>query len=87
MRRAIVDLDEEALERFRRLTDFYVILRPGERPAVARWIASYPGGEHLFDLGDAVVYRLPRLAGASTHPLPLPLPRPGEPPFELPAQN
>lgn len=61
LRRAIADQRPDALETYRRIEDLYVIVRPGLEPPVARFVAAHPGGEHLFDLGDARVYRLPRL--------------------------
>jgi hypothetical protein len=61
LRHAIADLRPDALDEYRRLGDLYVIIRPGLEPPVARWIASLPGAEHLFDVGDARIYRLARL--------------------------
>jgi hypothetical protein len=61
LRRAIADLVPDVLDSYRRLDDLYVIVRPGLEAPVARWIASHPGAEHLFDLDQARVYRLPRL--------------------------
>ena len=61
LRRAMADLQPDALDTYRRRDDLYVIIRPGLDPLVARWVASLPGAEHLFDLDLAKVYRLPRL--------------------------
>jgi hypothetical protein len=63
LRRAIGDLYPDALESYRRRADLYVIIRPGVSTVEARWIASHPGAEHVFDVADARVYRLPRLPG------------------------
>lgn len=61
LRRAIADLVPGALDSYRHHEDLYVIVRPGLDAPVARWIASNPGAEHLFDVDAAKVYRLPRL--------------------------
>ena len=61
LRRAIADLHAGALDAYRRQAELYVIIRADVEPPVARWIASHPGAEHLFDLNAATVYRLPRL--------------------------
>jgi hypothetical protein len=63
LRRAIGDLIPGALDSYRRQSDLYVIIRPGVSSVSARWIASHPGAEHLFDVDDARVYRLPRVPG------------------------
>jgi hypothetical protein len=43
------------------------------------------GAEHLFDVGDASLYRLPHLdPEVPDGPFPLPLPAPGARPFGLP---
>ncbi|MSO82170.1 MAG: hypothetical protein EXQ53_02580, partial [Acidobacteria bacterium] len=63
LRRAIADLQPDALDTYRRRDDLYVIVRPGLDPLVTRWVASLPGAEHLFDLDAAKVYRLPRRDG------------------------
>ncbi|MBI4263486.1 MAG: hypothetical protein HY657_03840 [Acidobacteria bacterium] len=60
LRHAIADMRPDALAPYR-ADDLYLILRPGEDPAVARWIVTHHGAEHLFELGDAGVYRVPRL--------------------------
>jgi hypothetical protein len=84
LRHEIAERRPDALERYRRLADLYIILRPGEHPDVARWIANYRGGRHLLDIDDAAVYRLPRLEGATPGVIPVPMPNRGEPPFRLP---
>jgi len=61
LRRAIADLVPGALDAYRRRDDLYVVVRPDVGVVVARWIATQPGAEHLFDLDAAKVYRLPRL--------------------------
>jgi hypothetical protein len=63
LRRAIGDLYPDALESYRRRADLYVIVRPGVSAVETRWIANHPGAEHVFDVTDARVYRLPRLPG------------------------
>ena len=60
----------DALDGYRRVADLYVITRPDLEPPVARWIESRPDAEHLFDLDDARIYRLPQLdpaPGAAAH--------------------
>ena len=61
LRHAIADQVPDALDAYRRAGDLYVIVRPGLEPPVARWITSHPGAEHLFDLDDVQLYRLPRV--------------------------
>ncbi|OFW04305.1 MAG: hypothetical protein A3I61_10030 [Acidobacteria bacterium RIFCSPLOWO2_02_FULL_68_18] len=58
-RRAIADLVPTAFDSYRRRGDLYVIVRPELELLVARWIATQPGAEHLFDLDAARVYLLP----------------------------
>src|SRR5207244_2082651 len=60
LRHAIADGYPYALDPFRRLADVYVIFRSGPDTG-GRCIVDLPGGQRLFDLGDASVYRLPRL--------------------------
>ena len=64
LRQAIRDHNPTAFDAYLRTADLYVILRPGETPLVARWIRERPGIEHLYDVGDAAIYRLPRLPNA-----------------------
>ncbi|MBI3048906.1 MAG: hypothetical protein HYY76_11425 [Acidobacteria bacterium] len=61
LRRAIADLVPTAFDAYRQRDDLYVIVRPELELPVARWIATQPGAEHLFDIGTAKIYRLPRL--------------------------
>jgi hypothetical protein len=82
LRHAIADVVPHALDAYRRLADLYVVLHPG-LDAIGRWIATTPGADHLFDLGDASVYRLPRLESATRRTVPLPLPRLGDRPFGM----
>ena len=63
LRHAIAEMRPDAFEPFRRTTDLYVMLRPGETPAVASWVADRPGAQHLLDVGQTKLYRLPRLGG------------------------
>ena len=70
LRRAIADFQPDALDGYRRVVDLYVITRPDLEPPVARWIEARPGAEHLFDLDDARIYRLPQrdpAPGAAAH--------------------
>ena len=64
LRRAIADLIPNALDDYRRDDDLYVIVRPGLSIVIARWVATLPGAEHLFDVEDSRVYRLPQLPSA-----------------------
>jgi hypothetical protein len=64
LRRAIGDVIPNALDDYRRDGDLYVIVRPGLSVIIARWVATLPGAEHLFDVEDSRVYRLPRLPDA-----------------------
>jgi hypothetical protein len=64
LRRAIADFQPDALDRYRRVADLYVITRPELDLPVGRWVESLPGAEHLFDVGDARVYRLPQRGAA-----------------------
>ncbi|MGH9254175.1 MAG: hypothetical protein ACRD3C_06350 [Vicinamibacterales bacterium] len=61
LRRAIADIVPGALDPYRHHGALYVIIRPGLSTVIARWIASHPGAEHLFDVNDARVYRLPQV--------------------------
>ena len=60
LRRAIADFEPDALDDYRSVADLYVITRPHLAPPIARWIESRPGAEHLFDLDDARIFRLPQ---------------------------
>ena len=60
LRRAIADFQPDALDGYRRVADLCVITRPDLAPPIARWIASRPGAEHLFDVDEARLYRLPQ---------------------------
>jgi hypothetical protein len=64
LRRAIADVIPNALDDYRRDGDLYVIVRPGVSIVIARWVATLPGAEHLFDVEDSRVYRLPQLPRA-----------------------
>jgi hypothetical protein len=64
LRRAIGDVIPNALDDYRRDGDLYVIVRPGLSIVIARWVATLPGAEHLFDVEDSRVYRLPQQARA-----------------------
>jgi hypothetical protein len=64
LRRAIADVIPDALDEYRRDGDLYVIVRPGLSIVIARWVATLPGAEHLFDVDDSRVYRLPQLPRA-----------------------
>jgi hypothetical protein len=64
LRQAIRDHNPTAFDGYRRTADLYVILRPGETPAVAQWIKERPGIQRLYDVGDFAIYRLPRLPNA-----------------------
>jgi hypothetical protein len=61
LRQAIRDHNPTAFDVYLRTADLYVILRPGETPLVSQWIKERPGIQHLYDAGDAAIYRLPRL--------------------------
>jgi hypothetical protein len=83
-RRAIADLQVDALSPFRMLADLYVIVRPETVAHVAQWVREHPGAEQVHRGPDADVFRLPRLSGdAPRRRLPLPLPRPGARAFGL----
>ena len=60
LRQAIADFLPDALDSYRRVADLYVIIRPELIPPVAHWIESRPGAEHVFDVDDARIYRLPQ---------------------------
>jgi hypothetical protein len=64
LRRAIADVIPNALDEYRRDGDLYVIVRPGLSVVIARWVATLPDAEHLFDVDDTRVYRLPQLPRA-----------------------
>ncbi len=72
LRRAIADFQPDALDGYRRVADLYVITRSDLAPPIARWIESRPGAEHLFDLDDARVYRLPQFDPAPDAAAPAP---------------
>jgi len=62
LRHAIAELRPGALDQYRKREDLWVIVRPGEDPLVADWIANHqPGGELIYKTGDGIVFRLPRL--------------------------
>jgi hypothetical protein len=85
MRRAIADLQVDALNPFRMLADLYVIVRPGTPVNVADWVAEHAGAERIHAAPDAQVFKLPRLnPDAPRRQLPLPLPGPNQRPFGMP---
>jgi hypothetical protein len=61
LRRALADLIPDALDEYRRRSDLFVIIRPGLEAIHARWVATRPGAEHVFDLDEVRIYRLPQL--------------------------
>lgn len=61
LRHALADMVPGALDSYRRASDLYVIIRPGQDAGVARWLTTQPGTEHLFDVDDARIYRMARL--------------------------
>lgn len=61
LRHAIAEMHPDALESYRRASDLYLIIRPGEDINVTRWLTTQSGTEHLFDLEDARIYRMARL--------------------------
>jgi hypothetical protein len=50
------------LDRYRRAGELYVIIHRRENPEVARWIATQPQTDHLFDIDDTRIYRMARVA-------------------------
>jgi hypothetical protein len=60
-RHALADLQRDSVDRYRRMSDLYVIIRPGQDPNVARWLTESAGTEHLFDIDQARIYRMRRL--------------------------
>jgi hypothetical protein len=84
MRRAIADLQVDALNPFRMLADLYVIVRPDTPANVAHWVAEHPGAERVHASPNAQVFKLPRLnPDAPRRQLPLPLPEPHQRPFGM----
>jgi hypothetical protein len=61
LRHALADLIPGALDPYRSDGDLYLIVRPGVGAVTRQWIRAMPGGSHLFDVGDAEVYRLTQL--------------------------
>ena len=61
LRHAIADMRPDALDSYRRASDLYLIIRPGEDINVARWLTTQRGTEHLFDVDEARIYRMARL--------------------------
>jgi hypothetical protein len=61
LRHAIAELDPGPLNAYRRSSDLYLIIRPGENGNVARWLTTQRGTEHLFDIDQARIYRMARL--------------------------
>jgi hypothetical protein len=55
---------DEVLRGYLRAADLYVIIRPDADPALAEWIASFPGASKRPAAGEARVYRLPRRLAA-----------------------
>jgi hypothetical protein len=84
MRRALADLRVDALNSVLKLTDIYVVIRPGTPDNVARSLVDSPGTVRVADAAGMRVIWLPRLnPEAPRARLPLPLPRPGAKPFGL----
>ena len=61
LRHALADLVPGALDSYRRSSDLYVIIRPGQNASVTKWLTMQSGVEHLFDLDRARIYRMARL--------------------------
>ncbi len=61
LRRALADMVPGALDSYRRGSDLYVIIRPGQTADVTRWLTSQDGTEHLFDVDQVRIYRMGRL--------------------------
>ncbi len=61
LRHALADGVPGALDTYRRSSDLYVIIRPGQDMNVARWLTTQSGTEHLFDIDEAKIYRMARL--------------------------
>jgi hypothetical protein len=61
LRHAIAEMQPGALDSYRRSSDLYVIVRPGENMNVARWLTMQSGTAHLFDIDGAKIYRMARL--------------------------
>ena len=66
LRNAIAEMRPGALDGYRRAGDLYVIIRPGIERSVDRWITSLQGANHLYDVGDARIYRLPRVSSGAS---------------------
>ena len=62
LRHRIAEISPAALDSYRRVEDLYVILRPGEFPLVAQWVANLPGAELLFAHAGNRLYKLPRFS-------------------------
>lgn len=60
----ILARDDEALRRYRRDADFYVIVPFVDDPMTDRWVAGQPGAVQMSEFGTERVYRLPRLAAS-----------------------
>jgi hypothetical protein len=61
LRHTIANMRPGALDPYRRFSDLYLIIRPGQDINVTRWLTTEPGTEHLFDIEQARIYRMPRL--------------------------
>ena len=61
LRRALADMVPGALDSYRRGSDLYVIIRPGQNGNVTKWLTAQDGMEHLFDVDQAKIYRMGRL--------------------------
>jgi hypothetical protein len=85
LRRGLADHRPEILRPFRALADIYVIVRAGlvERP-LAMWIEGQPDIEHILDVENWRIYRLPHQGPVRPPALPLPLPKRGERPIVIP---
>jgi hypothetical protein len=72
-----------AFDAFRRLDDLYVVVRPELEVPFVRWMTSQPNVARLFESRMWTVYEMPRVGGAPRAHVPLPLPAPGTPAFEI----
>jgi hypothetical protein len=61
LRRGIAEM-RPVLDGYRRASDLYVIIRPGEDGNVARWVTTQPHTDHLFDIDEMRIYRMARVA-------------------------
>ncbi len=61
LRHQIAEMRPGTLDSYRRWSDLYLIIRPGQDLNVWRWLTTQPGTEHLFDIEQVRIYRMPRL--------------------------